>query len=297
MITQWPDVKQVRSQARREWERTARRKISISERIGQSVAWWLVAIAAAFFALSAPHTISIMDRLAPGWGWIAPIGVECCLLYAAYTRRKLNGGLTSIIRVLEAMAFVASVVVNAAGAFVAVVNSAGVANQSVQQLMNAFATLPATSEVSLVLVPLFALMIPVGTAVAGEGVAALILERRAEGDLLDQKYKPVRSQIEYVALRDAAIALGHEPEESALWANSITKTNGGRLPKQKFQEISEISQKSAETLSVKKAVDLLKANPEHVDLIGAELVARYGGSEPTWSRAKKAFSSNGHQKE
>src|SRR5258706_9698239 len=38
-------------------------------------------VALVLYGLSAPHTASVFDKLTPGWGWIAPVGVEFGLLY------------------------------------------------------------------------------------------------------------------------------------------------------------------------------------------------------------------------
>jgi hypothetical protein len=52
-----------------------------------SVPYWIVVVALVHYGLSAPHTAGVFDKLTPGWGFIAPIGVEFGLLYAAFRRR------------------------------------------------------------------------------------------------------------------------------------------------------------------------------------------------------------------
>src|SRR3989304_9212820 len=86
----YPNVAHVRLYARQQWEKQARKRISIQERIGQSISWWLVMIALVFFLLSAPHTARIFGMLTPTLGYIAPVGVEMGLLYTAFRRKKAH---------------------------------------------------------------------------------------------------------------------------------------------------------------------------------------------------------------
>lgn len=221
----YPDVKAIRRQARADWERQERRKIAIQERIGQAVPWALVVIAGVFFALSAPHTAGTFDQLTPGWGWVAPIGVELGLLYAAFRRRQAKEAghrIPAMLRVLETLLFVTAIIVNGAGAFTAAVNSTGLGEFPLGQIIDRFGSLPATSQVALTLAPISALIIPIGTSVAGEGVAALIFERRQTGSLLDQRWESVGAWVEFYALRDAALDNGLSPGEANRWAARIT---------------------------------------------------------------------------
>lgn len=226
----WPNPQQVRQQARIEWERREGRRLGVQERIGQSVPWWLVAIAGAFFALSAPHTSHIFDRLTPGWGWVAPIAVELSLLYAAFRRRQIaqsEEAMPSGLRWLEIFAFIVSILVNGAGSFTAVVaGSADTSTLSIAQLAARFGALPAQSQIALMLAPLSAFIIPVGTWVAGEGVAALILERRQTGNVIDQMWTRVRVEIEFAALRDAAVNSGISPGQASKWAAQLVREIG-----------------------------------------------------------------------
>jgi hypothetical protein len=219
-----PNVQAVRLAARAEWERSARKNVGIQERIGMSVPWWLVAIAVAFFALSAPHTAATFDKLTTGLGWVAPIAVELSLLYAAFRKRQIKetgervpGG----VRALEVLSFVVAILVNGAGAFMSVVANLGIERLSFAQLGGQLGTLPASSQVALMLVPLAAIIIPIGTGVAGEGVADLMLKRRETGTLLEQEWRRVRVEVEFTALRDAAVQIGHPPGRAAKWAAGL----------------------------------------------------------------------------
>ena len=84
---QFLDIPAIRAQAREEWEAKARRALTVQERIGESVPWWLVLIAGVFFLLSVPHTVAVFNKITPLVGYVAPVGVEFGLLYAAFRRR------------------------------------------------------------------------------------------------------------------------------------------------------------------------------------------------------------------
>jgi len=224
----YPDVKAVRVRARAEWERVARRKLGIQERIGESIPFWLIGIAVVFYMLSAPHTAGTFDLLTPGWGWAAPVGVELGTIYVAFRRYQLRSAhepLPASLRGLGVMLTLIAVVVNGAGAFAAVISGIGLTTLPFTEIVTRFGGLPATSQVGLLLVPLAAIVIPLGATVAGEGVAALILERRERGDLMDQEWRRVRIEMEFVALRDSAVQLGIPPGQAARWAASLVRDN------------------------------------------------------------------------
>lgn len=218
---QYPDVAAVRAQARAEWEERVRQSVSVQERIGESVPWWLVAIAGVFFLLSVPHTMTIFSKITPNFGYVAPFGIEFGLLYASF-RRKQKQRVTIYLFILEVLLFVTAVIVNGAGSFEAVVASTEeIQGMSFETLASQYRDLPATSQVALLLAPIAAFIIPIGTAVAGEGLAALFLERRESGDLLEKRWQQDRPMVEFEALRDAALASGITPGRAQKWAESI----------------------------------------------------------------------------
>ena len=63
-------------------------------------------------------------RLTPGWGWLAPIGVEFGLLYSAFRRRLAKAAREALpwtLWALELLLFITAMLVNGAGAFSSVV--------------------------------------------------------------------------------------------------------------------------------------------------------------------------------
>lgn len=220
------DVAGVRAKARREWDKRQRKAISIQERIGQSVPWWLVAVAGVFFVLSAPHTAVVFGTLTPVFGYVAPVGVEFGLLYAAFRRKQSKAAGLAVpwtLWALEVLLFVTAVVVNGAGSLQAVISATdSIQKKSTEELLNEFRDLDATGQVALVLVPLAALIIPIGTSVAGEGLATLFLERREQTGDAEDRWREVAPEVEYYALRDAYLARGVAPSRAKQWAASIT---------------------------------------------------------------------------
>jgi hypothetical protein len=178
-----------------------------------------------FFALSAPHTARVFELLTPDFGYVAPIGVEFGLLYAAFRRKqsRMSGQkVPKTVWTLEILLFLTAIVVNGAGSLQAVVSSAGLDEKSMGTILEQFASLPATNQVALLLVPIAALIIPVGTSVAGEGLATLFLESDHDRELIEKKWQAVAPQLEFEALRDTALSLGVSPNRANRWAAGIT---------------------------------------------------------------------------
>ena len=184
------DMIQLEQRARRRWERQFKKRRTLIELIALTVPWWVVAIAASFFLLSMNHTAQMFDRAAPGFGWFAPIGVEFALMFTAFRRRQM-GKISKSLATLEVLAFCLAVYVNGAGSLISVVSGTTLSGLTISGLLLSFSGLPATSQAALFLVPFFALVIPIGTKVAGEGIAELIAERKANGDLLTNEWNQV----------------------------------------------------------------------------------------------------------
>jgi hypothetical protein len=222
----FPDVASTRAQARETWEREQRKRIPLQERIGLSVPWWLVIVAGVFFALSIPHTAQTFAIITPAVGYVAPLGVEFGLLYTSFRKRQLRSiakeSVPRSVLLLEVLLFVVAIGVNGVGTLQAVASDAGLRDQSIREVISSFGDMSATRQVALMMVPMAALIIPIGTMVAGEGLAALFLENRERRQTFDEQWRMVRVEVEFEALRDAALAKGIEPKEAIRWAAQIT---------------------------------------------------------------------------
>src|SRR5258708_16433690 len=119
-MTEIPDVETIYRQERQRWLREEAPRRSLRDFITATVPYWIVLVALVLYALSAPHTASVFDKLTPGWGWIAPVGVEFGLLYAAFRRRLARHTLEAVswtLWALEILLFVTAMLVNATAPF------------------------------------------------------------------------------------------------------------------------------------------------------------------------------------
>jgi hypothetical protein len=92
------DVETIYRQERQRWLREEAPRKPVREVIVESVPYWIVLVALVLFCLSALHTAAVFDKLTPGWGWIAPVGVEFGLLYSAFRRRLAKATLQAVPR-------------------------------------------------------------------------------------------------------------------------------------------------------------------------------------------------------
>jgi hypothetical protein len=67
-------------------------------------------------------------------------------------------------------------------------------------IVERFGNLPATSQAALVMAALSAFIIPIGALVAGEGLAAIVLEKRIGGDHRERRWKDVEFTVIYRAV-------------------------------------------------------------------------------------------------
>ncbi len=197
------DMETIYREERQRWLREEAPRKTVRDVIAQSVPYWIVLVAAVLYGLSAPHTASVFDKLTPGWGWIAPIGVEFGLLYAAFHRRLARHNHEAIawtLWALEMLLFLTAMLVNGTGAFSSVVAATQLDNLSFAAIAAQFCALPATSQAALIMAVLAAFIIPIGALVAGDGLAALALSRRGGEDFRDERWHDVEYMVLYRAV-------------------------------------------------------------------------------------------------
>lgn len=125
-MSEYHDIQNIYRQERRRWMHEEAPRRSVRDAITGSVPYWIVLVALVLYGLSAPHTASVFEKLTPGWGWIAPIGVEFGLLYAAFRRRLAKAAQEKLpwtLWALETLLFVTAMLVNGAGSFTSVIAS------------------------------------------------------------------------------------------------------------------------------------------------------------------------------
>jgi hypothetical protein len=182
-----------------------------------------------------PHTSNIFNMLTPGWGFIAPIGVEFGLLYSAFRRRlmKSEGSTLSwALWAMEILLFTTAILVNGAGSFVYVVEANGLVTLSFSAILGGFGELPATSQAALIMAGLSAFIIPIGTLVAGDGLADLALEQRDTTNFREQQWQEAEFTVIYRAM--FVRYLGQRLTDEEAKKRALTEVRGylgsGQLP-------------------------------------------------------------------
>jgi hypothetical protein len=220
------DVETIYRQERQRWMSEEAPRKSAREVIAASVPYWIVLVAIVLYGLSAPHTAAVFDKLTPGWGFIAPIGVEFGLLYSAFRRRLARAMQTPTawtLWALEILLFLTAMLVNGAGAFTSVVAATHLDSLSFAAMMERFGNLPATSQAALIMAVLAAFIIPIGALVAGEGLAALTIERQMGVDLRELRWREVEFTVIYRAVFVRYLSLGLPDREAKVRALSEVK--------------------------------------------------------------------------
>jgi hypothetical protein len=116
------------------------------------------------------------------------------LLYAAFRRRlalHTQERVPWTLWALEILLFVTAMLVNGTGAFASVVTATQLNALSFAAIVEGFGDLPAISQAALIMAGLAAFIIPIGALVAGEGLAALALERRGSHDFREQRWREI----------------------------------------------------------------------------------------------------------
>lgn len=197
------DMETIYRHERQRWMKEEAPKRSFRDILTGSVPYWIVLVALVLYGLSAPHTAGVFDKLTPGWGFIAPVGVEFGLLYAAFRRRLAqaeNEQLHWTLWALEILLFLTAMLVNGAGSFSSVIAAVDLDTLSFAAIIEGFGNLPATSQAALIMAVLSAFIIPIGALVAGDGLAALALERRSGSDFREQRWQEVEFTVIYRAV-------------------------------------------------------------------------------------------------
>jgi hypothetical protein len=197
------DMETIYRQERQRWLKDEAPRRSFRDVLTSSVPYWIVLVALVLYGLSAPHTAGVFDKLTPGWGFIAPVGVEFGLLYAAFRRRLAKAKQEKLpwtLWALEILLFLTAMLVNGAGAFVSVVEATQLGSLSFAAIAEGFGNLPATSQAALIMAALSAFIIPIGALVAGDGLAALALERRTGSDYREARWQEVEFTVIYRAV-------------------------------------------------------------------------------------------------
>lgn len=238
------DLPSMEEAARAQWEKERKRKRSVAKWIIGGLPLALLVMALVFYALSAPHTAAIGESITPGWGWAAPVGIELgivtvsALMLAGWQdkkERRRGRFMPSFMGlILYGLLMPMSIIINIAGGFIAVVSHSGLetaqggtvdmSQDTLDTLISRFGTLPATTQVVLILVPFVGVLIPIMAKFAGEALMKFSLDRikltvTSEEDV----WAVERAAALQRALYDAALKYGATPARAGNWAASATQ--------------------------------------------------------------------------
>lgn len=228
------DISQVAAEARRGWEKKERGRLSIERKLLNLLPLGLVIVTLVFYSLSAPHTAHILDLVTPGWGWVAPVGFEFALLViSALVEAGWNARL---IRWTGHLLLLMTIIINISASFIVVVMTsdkllsqpaAAVAadslnNQTFQSLIEKFPTLPAATQVALLMVIPIGFAIAVVAKLAGAAIVKLALGKvELNQETLDDLWAKVEQREVKSALMQAALSLGCGIKTAGKWAQLI----------------------------------------------------------------------------
>ncbi len=304
---QWPNVIDTRAKAREQWEHQQQYKTGLFERlVTAAIPLGLFVIAAVFFTLSAQHTVDIFTIIFPGVGVIAPVGIELGIVYSAFMFAEAvftNSRVSSTITLLRRLFLIIVVVANGAGSLIAVVKSAGLSDLSTQEIIGRFPTLPAIQQIALIIALLSAFAVPAAAVMSGEGFFRYLADQRRKRKTLDELWAEVRAQVEFEALRDAAINHGVTPGKASRWAAEIAQSGMRRPPGIVSSQTNETGETSGNIQGPKgetqkeQAARLLRENPAWKETSIDVLESQTGIDRSTWYRAKRSMNGHGRDEE
>lgn len=226
------DVSQIAAEARKNWEKNEKGRLSLASKILNWLPVGLVITVAVFYALSAPHTAHILDMVTPGWGFIAPIGFEFALLVIAALTEA--GWDAKLIKVTGWLLLIMTIIINVSASFIVVVisSSAGEAAdipaasrlsaQTFQDLVGSFPTLPAATQVALLMVVPIGFAIAVIAKLAGAAIVKIALGKVELNNVsLDDLWAAAERREVKSALMQAALELGSGIKTAGKWSEMI----------------------------------------------------------------------------
>jgi hypothetical protein len=217
------DIGRVEHDVREEWESTQHRKRRLEQRFVAMIPALLAVMFLVFYGLSAPHTASLIEMITPGWGWIAPVGLELgILIVAALMEVGWRNWLTfGILWMIVGM----SIIINIAGGFVSVISLSGndISKATISELTLQFSTLPATFQLVLLLVFPVGIIIPIMTKFTGEGIIKLALNKlELTTTDVEELWRGACSRVLYQGLYAAAVKKGAGSVMASKWAEVAT---------------------------------------------------------------------------
>ena len=224
------DIAAIAERARTDWEKSQRRRAGLAKHLTGGLPLGLVILAVMFFLLTAPHTMNMMDKITPGFGVAAPIGIEIgIIIIAALMAAGWNSRQNTV---LLYMLLVIAILLNFSGGMIAIIEAGAAAagtigdthNQTLQELVENFGLLPATYQITLIINLLTGPVIPVVSKFIGEGVIGIALghiDLKSETSL--DKWAAAQYEVTRSALYRAALESGATALTAMKWADRVTE--------------------------------------------------------------------------
>lgn len=225
VLSEQINIDEIKEQARDDWGKRQRKRRSLEKWIVRLLPVGLVTMTVIFYGLSAPHTAALLTLITPSFGGIAPLGFELGVLTLSALREAGWRSWSNALMLFILLAL--SVVINIAGAFIAVVSLATNSNlmsDTLTGLLSRFDSLPATIQVVLLLIAPVGAMIPVMAKLTGEAVMKLALGKvTLETQNDDAMWANERAMVVRSALYQAAIKAGAGSKTAGNWAGSVVE--------------------------------------------------------------------------
>lgn len=228
------DIGAIEKNARSEWDKQQKSRRRIEQSLIALLPFGLLIMTAIFYGLSAPHTASILRLITPdivvfgahfNVGDVSPVGWElgvlivAALIEAGWNARLTHGLLWTLLGL--------SIVINVAGAFIAVVSGgagADISRDTMLALMGRFGELPATYQVVLLLVTPIGIVIPIVAKLTGEGVVKLAMGKvKLERESSEERWAKEAARVMHSALLQEAMRRGAGTKTAGNWALAAAK--------------------------------------------------------------------------
>jgi hypothetical protein len=222
-LNEWIDIQAEQDSARSAFEAQQSRRRNLNGWLVVLLPWSQLIVFVVFYLLSAPHTVYLVERITPGAGKLAPIGLELGVIFvAAMRQKKWRGFLT--FSVLWALMLV-NVIINVGGGFIAVVQSATAQDMgqlTLPQIIGRFGTLPAEYQILFPLVVIIGALVPVMGKFSGEAVIKLATgEIKLESVSIEDLWLKERTSQTKSALMRAALKKGAGTRTAGAWAQRV----------------------------------------------------------------------------
>lgn len=238
------DILATADEARQNWQRKKARSLSLEQWVVRLIPVGIVIMFVVFYLLSAPHTVGILNRITPGWGWVSPIGLEIGVIVVAALREA--GWRNTLTAFILISLLAVSILINVAGGVIAVIQGGilpgaegllqdgeRISQFNMPDLLERYGSLPAIVQIAFVLAIILGVLIPIMGNFTGESVVKLAMGTiKLERTSIEELWAQERLVAVRTALYAKALDVGAGQITAGKWA---TKTANQLFPDDMFQ--------------------------------------------------------------